>query len=120
MIAAADPVAGGPVWLSLAAAVLLAVGGIGGIVTLLNLPKMRHKIDADTTQVLTSAAVSLVEPLREQVEQLSNRVALLEGDKVRHRELLTAHAEWDALALAVAREAARELPAPPPLFLPAA
>lgn len=126
-LAAADAAVAGPPWISLAIAVLLAVGGIGGVVTLLNLPKMRKKIDAETTQVLTGAAVALVEPLREQVEQLTNRVALLERDKLRmetekaqHASLLAEHAEWDSLARAMATELGRDLPATPPLFLPAA
>jgi NAD(P)H-dependent flavin oxidoreductase YrpB (nitropropane dioxygenase family) len=115
LIAAVESGSGGPSWVALVIAVAAAVGGVGGVVALLNLPKMRRKMDADTADVLTKAALALVEPLRRQVEVLGSRVQTMEAEQLAQHRLHTAHKAWDELAFAVASEAGMVLPPPPPL-----
>lgn len=117
MIAAEATSAAFPLWLAALIAVLAAVGGVGGIVALLNLPKTRQKMDAEAAEVLTGAAVAIVQPLKTQVESLTARVLRMERRERQHLLLLANHATWDELAVACLREVGMEIPNPPPLYL---
>ena len=103
-------------WLLIVTTLAGLIGGLGGVVTLINLPKMRKKQDADTAQVLSNTAVTLVEPLTKQMVELRGRVQHLETYGVLHRQVLGEHAAWDHLAIRRLQQAGVHIDPPPPLF----
>jgi hypothetical protein len=74
-----------PLWLTIVSLVLTAVAGGGGITALVLVVRQSRKIEADTTkvrvesaQVLTSATITLLQPLEE-------RLAAAEEENARFR-----------------------------------
>jgi hypothetical protein len=85
-VTAAAPAPGPtPLWLTIVSLVLTLVAGGGGITALVLVTRQGRKLDADTTktradsaQVLTSATITLLQPLEE-------RLAAAEEDNARIR-----------------------------------
>lgn len=93
-----------------------AIGGITGLVALLNSRSLRRKADGDAANAISQAAATLVTPLHDEVTRLSGRLILLERYIERQREILTIHATWDAEAMIRLRDAGIEIGPPPSLF----
>ncbi len=119
LVAAAEAASAGPHWLTVLTAVFIAAGGVGGFITLLNLPKLRKKMDVDAAEVLTGAAMAIVKPLKDEIDALNARVQRLESERAQHREILNAHAVWDELVAAIVQSAGLNVPPAPPLYPPA-
>ena len=123
-----------PAWLATAGAIAAAIGTIGGLAGLAALLKARaekkkltaeadkthaeaDKVDADAAAQLTTVALQLVEPLRDEMGNLRARVGQLETDARVQHMLLVEHSVWDHLALArMKAEGVDDLPPIPPLF----
>lgn len=105
---------GMPLWATILLTVVGA-GAVGSVGTIVLLPKSAKKIDAETSEIFTGAAVALVKPLNEQITSLTTRVADLEQYKTDQTALLVEHASWDQLALSRLRAVGVELPPVPPL-----
>ena len=106
-------------WVEIGVALVAAIVGAGGIATILNLPKNRRKLDAETSEIITGAAIALVKPLQDQVTALTARVTDLEGHKAAQHALLVTHAAWDSLVVDELRKAGAVTTIAPPLHLPA-
>jgi hypothetical protein len=66
--------AAAPVWLQVLLSVIAALGGTGGVVAAGAVLVQRRKLKADTADVLTDTALTLVKPLRERVAELEIEV----------------------------------------------
>lgn len=80
-------------WVSAASQLLLGIAGLVGVGGLLKLTAEKRKVnaeadrteseagkaDADTVQVITGTALTLLAPLREQVESLTRQLADVQG-----------------------------------------
>jgi len=117
------------------------LGGLGGVVALINSRSARTKVYAEAEQIraaaesseadaagkITDAALKLMEPLQTEVSrqsrltgELHTRVGQLESDARTQHMLLVEHSVWDHLALARIKDAGVDLPPIPPLFPPSA
>ncbi|MBF6328723.1 hypothetical protein [Nocardia transvalensis] len=72
----------------------------------------RRKQRADAVQVLTKAAADLVEPLRNQLAEVTHA---FEEHKQRHRVAAARHTVWDNEVRESLRAVGLEVPPPPPL-----
>ena len=86
--------AAAPVWLQVLLSVIAALGGTGGVVAAGAVLVQRRKLKADTADVLTDTALTLVKPLRERVAELETeaddarrKVAQANGELERLRDL---------------------------------
>lgn len=66
-------------WLAAVAAVFLAIGGGSGIASLVLVHRQGRKLKADASEVLTKAAVTMVEPLERRLADSERRLAESEG-----------------------------------------
>jgi hypothetical protein len=87
VIAAAEASAGGglPVWVTILISLVVALGGGGTFFQLLSIRANKRNMNAGTSKaraeaadILSETALSLVIPLKEQVEHLSRQVQVLE------------------------------------------
>jgi hypothetical protein len=69
LLAGAAPTGGTPPWVVAAALVLTAVGGAAGLSAPFLVRRQHSKLKADTAQVITGAAVTLVEPLERRLAE---------------------------------------------------
>jgi septal ring factor EnvC (AmiA/AmiB activator) len=92
-------------WLTFAAALVASGLGGGGVVALLKVPALKRKLrseshltDADAEAKLTETALTLLEPARQEVERLSQRLTNAETlvDRLTN-DLRSAHAEVASL-----------------------
>lgn len=116
------------------AAAVGSVGGLAGVVAVVNAKSIRSKTYAEADQIkaaaesseadaatkITDAALKLLQPVQTEVSELRGRVNTLETAARTQHMLLVEHSVWDHLALARMRDAGVELPPIPPLFPPAA
>ena len=112
--------------------IVSTIGGLTGIVALVNSRSARRKTYAEVEQIkasaesneadaatkITDAALKLLQPVQREVSELRGRVGQLESDARTQHMLLVEHSVWDHLALARMRDAGVELPPVPPLFPP--
>lgn len=71
---------------------IAALGGIGAVVAVFRLGPERRKLEADAAVVVSGAAVTLLVPLREEVDRLQGEVLNLRGQVATlSRDLTTAH-----------------------------
>ncbi|WP_433568070.1 hypothetical protein ACQP1O_43280 (plasmid) [Nocardia sp. CA-151230] len=105
--------------------VLTGVGGagIGGLATGLF---GRRKAKADEAAVLSSVAVSLVQPLHNEIAGLRDELGTVRTELAAHkrateereaarRVAMVAHTEWDTNMAGRLRDAGFDVPEPPPL-----
>lgn len=107
---AATTVPSGPGWVQTLLAVVAILGGGGGLAALATVLSQRRKFKADTADVLTDTALTLVEPLRTRVteleaEQRQARVRMSEQDaeiselRAAVRDLTATMRKWRAAIL---------------------
>ncbi|MEV4760325.1 hypothetical protein AB0J86_35205 [Micromonospora sp. NPDC049559] len=86
MIAAPAPT--GPPWVQILLSALGLLGGTGGITAIVTVLLQRRKFQADTADVLTDTALTLVEPLKMRVRELESEASNSRQQAVAmHREL---------------------------------
>ncbi|MGI5144781.1 hypothetical protein ACQEVC_45440 [Plantactinospora sp. CA-294935] len=83
--------AASPAWLQILLSALGMLGGTGGVVAAAMVLVQRRKLKADTADVLTDTALTLVKPLRERVAELET-----EADDAR-RKVAATNGELDRL-----------------------
>ncbi|MFC6017809.1 hypothetical protein ACFP2T_16530 [Plantactinospora solaniradicis] len=80
-----------PSWLQVLLSVIGLLGGTGGVVAAATVLVQRRKLKADAADVISDAAISLVEPLKIRVAELK-----VEADDARRR-VAAANGELDRL-----------------------
>ncbi|MGW0432868.1 hypothetical protein ACWDV4_10025 [Micromonospora sp. NPDC003197] len=90
-----EPAPSGPIWVQTLMTTVAVLGGTGGIAAMATVLSQRRRFKADTADVLTDTALTLIDPLRA-------RVADLEAETARARQqVIAANNEISELRVAV-------------------